>query len=119
MAEEKVTLSEVVEKFDFNIECGEKLLERKIEGGYVSDLLSDVMANCKENYLWITLQGHQNIVAVASLKEIAGIIIINGRKPDEETLKKARNENVFIATSDMAAFELVGRLYNMGIPGSL
>ena len=45
------------------------------DGGYTSDLLSCVMAGAKNNYLWITLQAHLNIVAVAALLDVAAIII--------------------------------------------
>ena len=83
----------------------------------MSDLLSDVMANCKRNHVWITLQCHPNIVAVAALKWLTGIIIINKRKPDEETVKKAKTEKIPILTSELPAFELIGRLYEMGISG--
>lgn len=117
MEEEKIILSEIIHQFNLKVECGEQSLDKEIKGGYVSDLLSDVMANSKEGYIWITLQGHPNIVAVAVLKELAGIVIINGRQPEEETIKKAKAENIPIMTSNLTAFELVGKLYELGISG--
>ena len=117
MKEEKIKLSKVIEQFNLKIECGEQFLDKEIKGGYVSDLLSDVIANCKEGYIWITLQGHPNIVAVAVLKEACGIVIINNRQPEEETIKKAKKEKVPIMTSSLTAFELVGKLYELGISG--
>jgi hypothetical protein len=33
-------------------------MDRTVEGGYVSDLLSDVIAGAKEGDLWLTLQVH-------------------------------------------------------------
>ncbi|HDZ49883.1 MAG TPA: serine kinase [Candidatus Aerophobetes bacterium] len=110
-------LKELVEKFDLEVKCAADRLERKIEGGYVSDLLSDVIANGRVGDVWITLQIHQNIVGVASLKDLAAIIIINGRQPEENTIEKAENEGIPIMVSKMSAFELVGRLYNAGISG--
>ena len=56
-------------------------MERTVEGGYVSDLLSDVIAGAQEGDLWVDLQIHQNIVAVAVLKDLAGILIVGGRNP--------------------------------------
>jgi predicted transcriptional regulator len=75
------------------------------------------MANAKAGDLWVTLQTHQNIVAVASLKEIVGIIIIGGREPEKATLAKAEEEKVPILLTNLPAFEVVGRLYRMGISG--
>jgi predicted transcriptional regulator len=83
----------------------------------VSDLLSDVMANAKPGDIWVTLQIHQNIIAVATLKELTGIILIGGRQPEKQTLAKAEEEQVPILLSDLPAFEVVGRLYQLGITG--
>jgi len=76
------------------------------------------MANSKKDNIWITLQIHQNIVGVASLKELAGIIIVNGREPEAEALKKAEIENIPIMLTRLPAFEIVGRLYELGIRGT-
>ncbi len=110
-------LRELVKKFNLEVKCATDSLDRKIEGGYVSDLLSDVLANAQEGDLWITLQVHQNILAIASMKGLSGIVIINGREPEEETIKKAEEENIPVMVSKMPAFELIGKLYAMGISG--
>jgi hypothetical protein len=110
-------LEEIVKACDLQIAHGEELLDREVTGGYASDLLSDVMANSRKGDLWVTLQVHPNIVAVAKLKEIIGIVMINGRKPESETINKAQAEELPILTTDMPAFELIGRLYNMGVRG--
>lgn len=86
-------------------------LDADVKGGYVSDLLSDVMANAKEGDIWITLQTHLNIVAVATMKGIVGIIIVNGRRPDEDTLKKASEEGIPILSTMETAFVVAGKLY--------
>jgi hypothetical protein len=110
-------LDEIIKACNLQVAYGEELQDRVVTGGYASDLLSDVMANSRKGDIWITLQVHPNIVAVAKLKEIIGIIIINGRKPEEETIKKAQAEGLPIMTTDMPAFEIIGKLYNMGIRG--
>ena len=91
----------------------EKGLSKDVSGGYVSDLLSDVLANCAEGSVWITLQKHTNIVAVASLKNLAGIIIVGGRELEEEVLKQAEAKEVTIMTSPMSAFETAGMIYEL------
>ncbi|KPK64280.1 serine kinase [candidate division WOR_3 bacterium SM23_42] len=110
-------LTEIVKSLNLQVACGEQQLDKEVCGGYSSDLLSDVMANSKKGDVWITLQVHPNVVAVAMLKEIAGIVMINGRMPEKETIEKAESEGLPIMTSDSPAFELVGRLYEMGISG--
>jgi serine kinase of HPr protein (carbohydrate metabolism regulator) len=114
-----MTIREVVDNSQLEILAQHDGLEKEVTGGYASDLLSDVIANSKAGNLWVTLQTHRNIVAVATLKELAAIILVNGRAPDPETLEKAQEEKVILLGSRLPAFELIGRLYALGIRGNL
>lgn len=117
MKKEKITLRDIIESFNLRVVCGEKLLDREIMGGYISDLLSDVMANAKKGDIWVTRQAHPNIVAVAVIRKLPAVILINNLEPEEETVKKAIIKELPIITSELPAFELVGRLYESGIKG--
>ena len=75
-------LHEIVKKLNLDVKSGEARLDNDVRGGYVSDLMSDVIANTKKGDLWITLQVHINVVAVATMKELSGTILINGRQPE-------------------------------------
>ena len=108
-----MNIRDVVERLSLHVKTTTGDLGREITGCYISDLLSDVMANAKEGEIWITLQTHPNIVAVASLKNLAGIIITNNRMPEEETLKKAEDEHITIAISPTTTFEAGGVLYTI------
>lgn len=110
-------LKEIVKKLNLEIKCGEHKLDNEVNKGYASDLMSDVIANTQQGDLWVTLQIHPNIIAVASMKELSGIVIINSRRPEEETVRKAEKENIPIMISKLPAFELIGKLYNLGISG--
>ncbi len=111
-------LKQIIEKLDLEVRCKVGDLDVEVNNGYVSDLLSDVLGNSQEGDLWITLQIHPNIVAVSSMKGLAGIVIINSREPEEETIKKAEEENMPIMVSKMTAFELSGKLYALGLCGT-
>ncbi|MEA2095377.1 MAG: serine kinase [Candidatus Cloacimonadota bacterium] len=111
-----MNLKDIVEKLGLEVVSGD--IDREVSGGYSSDLLSDVIANAQEKNIWITLQIHINIVAVANLQELACIILINGRQPEEATLIKAKKENIPILLTDLSTFEIVGKLYEMGIRGN-
>ena len=106
-------LHQIVEELGLEVKSKVSNLDKEVSGGYASDLLSDVIANAKKENIWITLQIHQNIVGVATLKELTGIIIVNGREPEKETLKKAEEENIPIMATELPAFEIVGKLYKM------
>jgi predicted transcriptional regulator len=114
----KMKLRQIVEELNLEIRGKINELDNEVNDGYVSDLLSDVLANSEEGDLWITLQIHPNIVAVASMKGLSGIVIINGREPEEETIKKAEEKNIPIMVSKMTAFELAGKLYALCLSGT-
>jgi hypothetical protein len=111
-------LNQIAEKLELQLQTPSTNMLVDVTGGYISDLLSDVMAHAKKGDVWITLQIHQNTVAVATLKELAGIILINGKQPAPETVKKAEEEGVPILTSEATAFELTCDLCKLGISGS-
>jgi len=106
-----MTLESITKTLSLKMITVDQNLSHEITGAYVSDLLSDVMANAKEGDLWVTLQGHPNIVAVATLKDLSGIVLVNNRQPEEETVRKANEEGIPIFSTDKPAFEVAGELY--------
>jgi len=108
-------IRDIVKILDLQVISGDDLLEKEVTGGYTGDLLSDVLAHARKGNIWITSQIHQNIIAVASSKELSGIIIVNLRKPEEETLKRAEEEKIPVISSSLLAFEITGKLYETGI----
>src|SRR5215212_8097005 len=84
-------------------------------GGYSSDLLSCVMAGTKKGYVWITLQAHLNIVAVAALNEVAAIIITEGAQPDGASVAKANHQGVILLSTMQSTYEINGKLWLLGI----
>jgi len=110
-------LSEVVRALGLGVRAAGPGLESEVSGGYVSDLMSDVIANAEAGDLWLTVQIHANIVAVAAMKELAGIVLVGSREPEAETLRKAGEKQVTVLASSLPAFELAGRLYQLGLRG--
>ena len=108
-------LQEIIDSLSLRVETPSADINREVKGAYVSDMMSDVMGNAKEGFLWITIQVHLNVIAVASLKNLSGIILVNSRVPAEDTLKKAIAENIPIMTTPLSAFDLVGMLYGLGL----
>lgn len=101
----------LVEQLGLTVRCGGDKLDREVSGGYVGDLLSNVMAGSGSGDVWITCQTHQNIVAVSVLKEHAGIILTQGREPDEDTIERASQEGVPLLMTELSGFETAGRIY--------
>jgi hypothetical protein len=113
-----VNAAEAADKIGGKIMAGAaEAASREVRGGYASDLLSDVMANSAKGDLWITIQKHLNIVAVATLNELAGIVLVNGRIPEQSVIDRAIEEHVPIICTELPVFEVIGILYGLGVRG--
>lgn len=110
-----MTVKDLIDKFGLQTAAGEKGLGRLIKSGYCGDLLSDVMANAPEGCVWLTIQSHQNIIAVAVLREMACIVITGRHTPDAETISKAESEGIPLLLWPGSAYVLAGSLYLAGI----
>lgn len=106
-------ISDVITALNLSIISGNKGISNLVTGGYVSDLLSDVMGNAREGQIWITLQTHQNIIAVSSLKDLAAIIIVKGLLPENETIEKSNIENIPVLSTDLDTFNITGKLFEL------
>jgi len=105
-------VSNLVEMLNLKVFSGHAGLDGEITNGYTSDLLSDVMGNASEGAIWVTLQTHKNIMAIASLKELSAVVLVKGYTPDEATLEQSNAENIPILGTSLSAFDITGLIYN-------
>jgi hypothetical protein len=111
-----MTVQELVAQLGLQAFCtGE--VESSVTGGYASDLLSCVMARALTGNVWVTLQAHPNVAAVASLLSLAAVIITEGVVPDTETIARAQENRVTLLGSPQTTFTMVGRLSALGVTG--
>ena len=110
---EKMYLRTIIKKLglkNLTPELGEDV---KIKGCHISDIMSEVLANASEGDIWLTRQNNPVVIALASLKRIPAILLVDGRKPLPEMLDKAKEEKIVVLTTPMSYFEVAGRLYQM------
>ncbi|MBK9391104.1 MAG: serine kinase [Bacteroidetes bacterium] len=106
-------ITDIIKELDLKVISGNSSITNEVTGGYVSDLLSDVIGNAREGNIWITVQTHQNVVAVASLKDLAAVIIVKGLQPDSDTIEKSNIENIPVLSTETDTFNIAGRLYEL------
>ncbi len=111
-------LSEIAERLSLSVQTASEKLNMEVTGGYASDLLSCVMAKARQGNIWVTLQSHLNIVAVAALLQLAGIVVTEGMQPDAATLEKATEEGIPILTTSHTTYTVVSQLAQLGIQGT-
>lgn len=108
-------LTELLEHPELRITPLTGPFQRPVAGGYVSDLLSDVLANARPGNLWVTIQVNRNVAAVASLQELSAVLIANDRQPQEDLLDLARDQGLTVMRTPLTTYEVVGRLYALGV----
>ncbi len=108
-----MTVKDLIEKMNLTVFCGEENVGNEIKGGYVSDLLSDVMGFAQEGNVWVTLQTHKNVIAIASLKELACVVLVKGNKPDDDMLEQAKDEGIPVLGTTEQTFEVAGKIYQL------
>jgi serine kinase of HPr protein (carbohydrate metabolism regulator) len=108
-----MTTKDLVEKID--LKPLSKFEHRDVKGVFVSDMVSDVMAGAKSGNLWLTVQTHKSIVPAANLVDISAIIITSGKEVPKETVDLASKFSIAILSTDLPTFELVGKLYQLGL----
>ncbi|MCF7837900.1 MAG: hypothetical protein K9N49_04650 [Candidatus Marinimicrobia bacterium] len=90
--------------------------EREVTTGYTSDLLSDVMAHAPEGALLLTIQAHQNAVAVAALAGLTGLLLCHARPAPADLLAKAAQEGLWVLRTPQTAYEASWRLHALLCP---
>jgi hypothetical protein len=113
-----VTIEELASALELEPMTGHSALQREVSGGYASDLLSCVMARARADNVWVTLQAHANVVAVASLLGLAAVIITEGIQPDAATCTKAEAEGVVLLSTPRTTYAVVAELARLGVTAS-
>lgn len=77
----------------------------EITAAFTSDLLSDVVANAPENSILVTIQAHQNTVAVATLAGIRAILTCSGRNIPDDMAASAREHGIGLYRTSLNQYE--------------
>ncbi len=108
-----MTIQEIAEKL--RLQPLTKLAERTVTGVYISDMVSDVIANAKSGNILVTVQVHNNVVAAANLVDVAAIVVTRGRKPAEDTLQLAEKAGIPVFCTELNSWQIASHLYEAGI----
>ena len=104
---------EIIKSLELTLLTDPSTLKQEIRGAYCGDLLSDVLANSTPGNIWITIQRHRNVIAVASLINLCGVVITGNRRPDADTLATAEKEGLPVFTTPLNNYAAAGRLYHL------
>jgi predicted transcriptional regulator len=108
-----MTVEELAKALGLKVLAGSNNLGRSITGAYVSDMLSDVMGNAAEGNVLITIQAHKNVAAVASLRDLAAIVVTRGVTPEPDCIRHCEAENIPLLSTAENTFEVAGKIYTL------
>jgi hypothetical protein len=111
-----MTLKDIIAKMDLTVlTAPQNLGTITPNGGYASDLLSCVVAGAQPGNIWVTLQAHMNVVAVAALREVSAVIITENARPDAAVIDRANQQGVTLLSTKEPSYQVVGKLWEIGI----
>ena len=110
-----MTVTELLTLIDAKNLTPDVSLEREITCGYSCDLLSWVMSHGDEGMVWVTVQTHLNVIAVAVLSEMACVVLPEDVEMEQESIDKAIAEGMPVLSSPLTSYEICGRLYKCGV----
>ena len=79
--------------------------DREIKGCYIGDLLSWVMGRAEEDDAWITIMSNANTVAVASLTNVACVILAENVELESDIVKTAEQNGINVLVSSLSSFK--------------
>jgi predicted transcriptional regulator len=106
-------VSELSEKL--NLTPLNDLYEKDIEGVFISDMVSDIVAGAKSNNLLVTIQTHKNLIATANLVDTAAIVFVRGKQPMDDVVDLANRARISLFQTDLDAWKFAIKLHELGL----
>ncbi|RLD59756.1 MAG: hypothetical protein DRJ01_10895 [Bacteroidetes bacterium] len=108
-------INEVVNILNANIVCGATYLDKDVEFGFASDLMSDVLTLDAENILLITGLSNMQTVRTVEMSDIYIVILARGKKASKEMIELANESGMMIIECEYSMFKTAGLLYEAGL----
>jgi len=80
--------------------------DRTVTGGYAGDLLSWVMSGAQSGDMWVTIMTNINVIAVATLVDVACVIIADGAQIDNSVIERAKMERVNLYRTQKSVYQV-------------
>lgn len=112
-----MTLAEVKDILEAKVYACEDLLDTEVEVGCAADMISDILAFAKPCSILLTGMVTPQVIKVAKILDLAGVIIVRGKEPLPETIERAKEERIPLLGTKLFLFNACGRLYERGLKG--
>lgn len=112
-----MTLEEIRAILDAEVIVGANLSQIEADMGCGADLMSDVLAFAKKGAILLTGLTNAQVIRTGEMAEIVGICFVRGKRPPEETIRLATQNDLPLLATKLLMFESCGRLYGSGLKG--
>ena len=92
-------------------------LSREAHAAFASDMMSDVLAFAGNDTILITGLCNLQVIRTAEIMDLAGVIFIHGKYPDEQMLRMAKDIGLCVMVTDASMSHVCGKLYCAGLNG--
>ena len=106
-------VQEIVDRLE--LKAVTKVFDKEVTGVYISDMVSDIIANAKAGNLLVTVQIHNNVIAAANLVDIGAINVTQGKLPSDDVVKMAEKAQISVLSTGLNRWQVATRLYETGI----
>lgn len=110
-----MTLREVVDITDGSTVCGESFLDREVQLGFASDLMSEVLTLLDDDILLITSLSNIQSIRTAEMSDISQILFVRGKHPTPKMIELAREHDIVIITTPYSMFKASYLLHKDGL----
>ncbi|SDK58982.1 DRTGG domain-containing protein [Natronincola ferrireducens] len=113
-----MTLKEVKELLGAEILSGDEFLDKEVKTAFACDLMSDVLAFVDDKTLLLTGLVNSHTIRTAEMMDIAAVVFVRGKKPDEHTIQLAKENGIVIMSTQNIMYVSSGILYSKGLKGA-
>lgn len=108
-----MTVKELAERGELRVINRGENPDREITKPFCCDLLSIAMGRAPEGSAWVTVMGNMNTLAVASLADVACVILAEGAVLDDVADQKAKQQGITVLATEEPIFEAAQAIYEM------
>ncbi len=108
-------IKKIAEVLDARVICGEEYLDRSIECGFASDLMSDVLTLDSEQLVLITGLANVQVVRTAEMADISCILFVRDKSVTPDMRKIASENHMVLLECRYSMFKTIGMLHEAGL----
>ena len=110
-------LYEIIKILDASVLTGNNHLEQEVFKCGASDLMSDILIAMSEGCVFLTGLTTIQVIRTAVIASVAAVVFVRGKKPPDEVIEMAREEEIPLLSTPYSMFVSCGRIYAQGVTG--